>query len=1072
MNETSDITWTIKEYEPADAEGLAEMWNACDPLWPGGFTGGVPFTAERIRQWHEQDRYLGVFIAVMDGRPVGYCSLSSFWSDEHAAYVGLLGLHPDYLGQGLGKALLLKCVERTCRLGRKRLDLHTWPGNGRAVPLYKKTGFFWVPETWVYMQNYIPLILREFPDYFTDDLSSPAPDWYRHFRRELSMAPDDVVEDGVGLYPYRWEKDGRHLTVWIDRAARGMCGFETDEVLVRCAVEGGQVTGGFPARVRWTLVNKRDDPLPMTLVARGSERARLSKEMTLALVGQAQLEAELVAESDFASDWKDEHTPVVTTTLFLGERTFTLKAGVVGQPPVTVETEPSPLSCLPGRPQPIYLRLRSQLSEPVEAQIGIATEPGLRCDPTVAQVDLPAGGWAGLPLTLTAERPGVHTLRVQPALSRPEGPLTPKPTELKVVAPAIGGATGYVKDGQAMLENEGLRVTLSGKEGGKLSVVHKATGRRMVEQSLAVGPPFWPSDMRWRTFPLRMEREPEGLGATVTMTTEAFPGLIIERSVALSASSLIAIRHTLINSSSRPLSMQLLLAHNMGPWRQGEFAFPLREGLVIDRWPGFPDWYDPADQRADAFAEEWLSFTHLAQTVGLIWAEAERIAFGDWEGARPSLLLSTLTVPAHGHLVAPDLYLYTGPGDWRAVREARRRLLAPRADAQPPQPRPSFQVHTAPQPLALLDGQGSGSLELISFHSRRLEVDLEVDAPEGWSMEMGAAHFPQIYRGHPARTPIRVHARHTEPGIGQATAHVRTPAWEGDFPIPLLSLGTRQGVRLAEAERGGQRVIEVDNGWMRFVVAPAFRGAVIELWRKGANHLWSSFPTPGSWGWARPWYGGLGPHMRGGGKHLGFFGPEDQIEESFEAQLLTPGRASLGPPDVPWAGVRVRSELTHRDLRGLELELDYLTVGRSNLLAVVSRLINPTTTPFRVSYRVEAALRLGGSVEDARLHRCDGPASKRLVSQSWDAPSDDWAAVESPSAGLWAVMVNGSPCCQIQALDMAQYGAHVGNVFEGLLPPGSTREVLTFLALAHDPQQARRYAALREMGRQEGPRPA
>jgi len=151
----------------------------------------------------------------------------------------------------------------------------------------------------------------------------------------------------------------------------------------------------------------------------------------------------------------------------------------------------------------------------------------------------------------------------------------------------------------------------------------------------------------------------------------------------------------------------------------------------------------------------------------------------------------------------------------------------------------------------------------------------------------------------------------------------------------------------------------------------------------------------------------------------------------------------------------------------LELELDYLTAGRSNVLAVVSRLINPTTAPFRVTYRLDAALRLAGSVEEVRLHRSHGPASKRLVNQSWEYPSGDWAAVESRPAGLWAVMVNGTPGCQVQTLDMAQYGAHLGNSFRGVLLPESITEAVAFLVLTDSPQRARLYAALGDMARKQ-----
>lgn len=1057
MNPGSDFEWTIKEYEPGDAQGVADIWNASDSLWPDGFTGGIPITAERVQLWHEYDRPLATYLAIVESRPMGYCSLHRFWTGENAAYVGLLGLHPDVLSRGLGKALLLKCVERTCQEGWERLDLHTWSGNERAVPPYKKTGFFWVPETWVYMQNYIPLILKEFPDYFTEA------DWYECLQREVTMAADDLIEDGVGLYPYRWcRADGKQLTVWIDRAARGICGFETDKMLVRCAVEGGRVIGGVPARVRWTLVNKGDDPLPVTLLARGSEKAKLEKDTTLSLVGRAQLEAQLVTEPDFSSVWKGHRTAVVTTTLFLGDRTFTLKAGVVGQPAVLVEGEPSSLSCVPGRPQPAYLRLRNHLPRSTRVQIGIATGPGITGDPSTAHVELPAEGLAGLPLTLTAQEPGVHALRVQPTLTHRDKPLILKPTVLRIIATSIGGTSGYLQGEQALMENNSLRVTVSGREGGKLRIIHKGSGRQMVEQSLNVGPPFWPSDMDWKTFPLRLEEEAGRMATTVSLSTDAFPGLTIDRSVTLSAGPLIVLRHTLINSSADPIELQLLLGHNSGWWQAGEVALPLREGLVVERWPGFPDWRDLSGLHNDAFAERWMSLSRFDQTLGFLWDEAERVEFGEWE--QPPFFLQALTVHARAHITAPDFFLFAGPGGWQAVRETWRSLLAPGAASRHPRPQPSFQVQTTPQPFLLMDGQGTGTLDISSYHDRRLKVNLKVETPEGLAAEIDESHFPAVFRDHPAGTALRVRCLDSEPEIAQAEVCVSTPAWQGNFPVPVLSFGSTQKVKLTEGMRDGKRVLEADNGRMRFAVAPGFRGKMIALMYGETNHLWSTFPKPESWSWLGPWYGGLGPFISGGERPLWFFDSDGQIKEPFDAQLLPVNSVTIGSSALAWSGVRLRTRLQHRDLRGLELELDYLTVGRSNVLAVISRLINPTTAPFQVSYRLDAALRLGGSVEDVLLYRSSGPASKRLVNQVWKYPSGDWAAVESPSAGLWAVMVNATQGCQVEALEMAHFGAHLGNaVHQVLLHPESTTETLTYVVLTQDSRQARLYAALRDL---------
>ena len=150
----------IRPFRPEDAANVAQMWNESDDAWPGGFTHGVPFTAERVLHWQERERDIAVYIAFADGKAVGYCSLTEFWEDSRVAYVRLLGAHPEYHGQGFGRDLLRAALERTVSLGYERLDLHTWAGNLKAVPLYKKTGFYWLPGTAVHMHNYLPTVFR------------------------------------------------------------------------------------------------------------------------------------------------------------------------------------------------------------------------------------------------------------------------------------------------------------------------------------------------------------------------------------------------------------------------------------------------------------------------------------------------------------------------------------------------------------------------------------------------------------------------------------------------------------------------------------------------------------------------------------------------------------------------------------------------------------------------------------------------------------------------------------------------------------------------------------------------
>jgi hypothetical protein len=66
----------IEPYSHPHDAGLAEMWNASDQQWPGGFTRGVPFTAERKANWMDKQTTLVRLVAITpDGAIVGYGSL-------------------------------------------------------------------------------------------------------------------------------------------------------------------------------------------------------------------------------------------------------------------------------------------------------------------------------------------------------------------------------------------------------------------------------------------------------------------------------------------------------------------------------------------------------------------------------------------------------------------------------------------------------------------------------------------------------------------------------------------------------------------------------------------------------------------------------------------------------------------------------------------------------------------------------------------------------------------------------------------------------------------------------------
>ncbi|MHC5035227.1 MAG: GNAT family N-acetyltransferase, partial [Planctomycetota bacterium] len=169
-----------------EAELLADMWNRSDAGWPGGWTGGVPITADRVLSEEMQWDCYGQWVVERSGEIVGLVSMMADPSQPQRGYVGMLNARPDHHGRGVGKRLVRRCVDCATEAGLAELDLYTWAGNLKAVPLYKKMGFFWAPETNVEMQNFIPAIVRVplLTDFFKRH------DWYEVQERDLAVAED------------------------------------------------------------------------------------------------------------------------------------------------------------------------------------------------------------------------------------------------------------------------------------------------------------------------------------------------------------------------------------------------------------------------------------------------------------------------------------------------------------------------------------------------------------------------------------------------------------------------------------------------------------------------------------------------------------------------------------------------------------------------------------------------------------------------------------------------------------------------------------------------------------------
>ncbi|MGD2250815.1 MAG: GNAT family N-acetyltransferase [Candidatus Methanofastidiosia archaeon] len=267
-SDTMTEKWgTITEYDTSMAAQCAHMFNAFNEIWPGGFRGGIPFDEKRVKDWLDNTPAIVDLIACdAEENPVGYCGLYPNPRDTEAAYVSILGVHPKVLGKKYGKRLLLKAVEIASEKHINRVDLNTWSGNLKAVPLYKKVGFCWVPDTQGYMQNYIPGL---FQNPLVKEWMNAHPDWYNLFQRDVTQAPDQYTIHGMEVYPYTFEADTDCLTVFIDRYGWQISGIErvlhTEKIVITTALVSHTIFIGIENAVILSVTNETGKPLDITV---------------------------------------------------------------------------------------------------------------------------------------------------------------------------------------------------------------------------------------------------------------------------------------------------------------------------------------------------------------------------------------------------------------------------------------------------------------------------------------------------------------------------------------------------------------------------------------------------------------------------------------------------------------------------------------------------------------------------------------------------------------------------------------------------------------------------------------
>ena len=1070
---TEQNTYVVRPYTPDDNAGLAVMWNESDDQWPGTFTGGVPLTEKRVREWMEHETCLMQLVAEQTDGTSGIVGYGSLWETPgrtNSCYVALLNVSPGHQKRSLARRMLIQMIEWATENGYHRVTIETWPANLKSVPLYKKVGFSWVPDYDVFMENYIPAVRQ---------LAVAKPfferhDWYTTFQRRLDQKEDEERHPAMGdmeVFVLRWEKDGEFIEAVVDRYSQAITGIATAGFSAYAIVDESEPAQGMRYPVRWRVTNKQEQPVHVSILADGEKGIQIEYRKSFTVqagetcVNEAAFVCAVEAERlKLDSDEREKAAPAIKTVLVIGGEVLEFATGLHYRQAIDISMEPKYPSLLPDQRQNVRLVLRNRAGRALKGAVSLVPQEGLDTNWMRHDFDIEAGQHAGLPLDITCRQPGAIPVVATAEFSGASQQIQTMPERIPLLAVPLGGVCADQNENEIVVENDFLRIVCQA-DGGHCKISNKAFSWGDMELSGEIGPPFNPGDLGRRVHTLALSNGRGWANVTMTVKSERFPGLCVIREILTTASPVIQVNNRIVNTSVAAVTFQFRPTIRLSRYEasMGRLVLPRVERLVAEPAPAFGETDGDIPKEPEKMAEQWLALDCQGQTGAVIW-NRDIVKLEYWW--RHVVLYSPEhTIEPQAYTDIAPFYLYAGPGNWQNVRRIWQRTVGasqPKPENMP-EPERAYTFRLSPTPLVTMRDAVKAQCLVDNIRDRALQGRVSVQPPAGWMLDRTEMQLKDIRNGKPFSEEIQLSASDGRVGAFSGQLRLETELFDEDDSFAVIRLGDEHAsVGVEQREQSEQTVWELNNGRSVWTVAPDFHGGVIAWHEKKAedspSHLMTAFPEDGDLGWMKPWFGGIRPTLTIPGKNYDW--PGKLHAETFAVEPVTIERTGA----LTWQGVRLKSALKREGLEGLRVELEYLTVGGSNVLNTIFRIVNESSAPRRVAAGWFVCPQVDGEHRNSAVY-ADDWQRKRTPHEAW-ARVGSWGAVVNPDTGRAMVMVSASGDKLLGLSDWGKDGGHFWCDEVLTVPAHERYEQVAYLALAGSLEEARCYDTLKYWGRE------
>ncbi len=897
----------IVEYEPSYAAAVAEMWNNSQDGWGGG---NSVHTEEQILREEANSTNLHLYLALEGEKVVGYCSLGEYKEDEGALYIPLLNVRSDYHGKKIGKKLLLKALERVTEMQWPRLDLYTWPGNTKAVPLYKKCGFFWEErDDTTHLMNFMPTVLHtEAVQEFFKDMN-----WYEASTRPIEVKPDGLIENNFHYYEYSWDKRGEMLKMEFERYGRGLRSIETDDYKISVTVEDFNLVFGAEYKVRYHLKNKTGKPLTLSLYGCDNKNIQFSFEKDY-----LEVKDEEIIEAPFFVDRIEEEQsawrthPTVDTNVLINGKTARFQVGVASEFPAKVRCHiPQNLSFI-GQSSSLYVDIENNYKETMTFSFTLPESELLTLEKNNLEVTLQPKAKCSIPLTYALKKHGFYSPDIKVTARKADGSRVSFTRRIGVAFKGIGARFFGETEETYHIYNGQYHMWLQKFDNWLIPGSEQTKDQDSAFMFPRLGKPFSEEFSKLRAENVEFFEDAGSIGYKASYSSKSYQGVKLHAVAKLFSEGLIEHHYEVENTNSNTLDDILFLNNSI--YHTLERAVIPYENRLIEMKDSIGSNHEYWN--GDSVSENWMFSRDDSNPRGLSWSKNVKINFGGWFVYFENRIGK---LKANETVKTDPVYLSIGAfRNWQSFREFS---LQKSLDHGLLTDHLEFNVN-GHNPFIT---QESIKVSVTEYKASYLNGAIEIRSKDQ-TLEEKRVHSAEEIKMKDFDISLTDLSQ-----TGILTANLKLDAIESEKSSFYVKIGS-EGVRFETAEVNGLEIFKCSNGLMDISVAPDFYPGLYSLkWNK---HEWldSSYPNVKPKSWWNPWAGGVENRLRD-------VSPRSLLKEKRHAEFVS----KVDSKKNKWEGIKVVVRLEENETyKGFEYHQYFLLLPGTPILCQTTEIIQST----------------------------------------------------------------------------------------------------------------------------------